>query len=133
MGKGNKKKPNNPDPFTNVKTMAQSGKRMIKDMAFGKFNIYNEGHVFRNFDFVNAVIAEYNKYLLDINIHIAAIEYAYNGTEDLNVLRLLHRDKQTKEAYELIINTLSKIIYSGGDTGFLWILANRLPNYKYNI
>lgn len=130
---GKNKKTNNPDPFTNVKTMAQTGMKMIRDIAFGKFNIYNEGHVFRNLDFVNAIIVECNKRLLDINIHITAMEYAYNGTEDLNVLRLLQRDRQSKEAYELIVDSLSKIIYTGGDTGFLWILANRLPRYKYNI
>ncbi len=126
------KYPNNPDPLSNVRVMGKEGMRMIKDMAFGKFNFYNDGHVFRNIDFLNAIIMEVDKRLLDIGIHIAAIECAYSGSVDPSVLALLHKDKKSRDAYMLVRNTLLAIANTG-DTKLLYTLMNKLPDYKYNM
>lgn len=127
------KKPKNPDPMSNPKTMGREGMKIIRNIAFGTYNIYAEGHIFRNLDFVNAVIREVDKKILDYSIHINAIKYAYAGTQENTVLSLLHRDEKALEAYNLIRHTLYSIAISGGDTGFLWVLGNKLPQYKYNI
>lgn len=127
------KKVKNPDPMSNTTTMGREGMRIIRNIAFGSYNIYTDGHVFRNLDFVNATIREVDKRIMDSGIHIAAISCAYSGSQDPNVLNLLHRDKKTYDAYCLVKQTLTSIIVSGGDTGFLLILANKLPQYKYNI
>lgn len=129
----NNRKVKNPDPMSNPKTMGREGMRIIRNIAFGTYNIYAEGHIFRNLDFTNSVISEVDKRILDAGIHVAAIEYAYAGRQDPNVMNLLHRDKKTLEAYMLVRQTLESIVISGGDTGFLWVLANKLPQYKYNI
>lgn len=130
---GKNKKVKNPNPMSNTKTMAREGMRIIRDIAYSKFNIYNDGHVFRNLDFTKATLAECDKRLLDAKIHVAAITYAYNGTTDPNVLMLLHKDRKTVEAYDLIHSILASILLSQGDTGYLLTLANKLPDYKYNI
>lgn len=122
----------NPDPMSNPVTMGREGLRIIRNIAHGKYNIYAEGHIFRNMDLVNATINEIDKYLLDIGIHIAAINYAYAGTTDANVLRLLHKDKKSYEAYSIARQAMQSIAMTG-DTGFLWVLASKLPNYKYNM
>lgn len=127
------KRPSNPDPMSNPKTMGREGMRIIKNIAFGKYNIYTEGHIFRNPDFVNATIAEVDKKIMDYSIHLAAINYAYAGSNDPNVLNLRLRDSKSLEAYTLVKQTLESILMSGGDTGFLWILSSKLPYYKYNI
>ena len=135
MTKHNKGKNNNQnrDPMTNARSMAREGMRIMRDIAHGKYNIYNEGHVFRNLDFVKATITEIDKRIIDHQIHINAITYAYANTNEPAVTNLLYRDQKSLEAYMLMRNTLVSIVMSGGDTGFLMILANKLPIYKYNI
>lgn len=129
----NKKVVKNPDPMSNSKTMGREGMRIIKDIAFGRFNIYNNGHVFRNLEFINATMAEVDKRLVEASIHVQAVRFAYKGSDDPAVLSTLMRDEKTYEAYALIRQVLSSIIMSNGDIGFLWVLASKLPNYKYNI
>ena len=119
--------------MSNARTMGREGMRIIKDIAFGKYNIYNEGHIFRNLEFVTATLAEVDKRVLEASIHVNAIQYAYSGTQDPNVLNVLMRDKKTLEAYTLVHEQLAAIIMTNGDTGFLYVLANKLPQYKYNI
>ena len=127
------KPPKNPDPMSNTRTMGKEGMKIIHNIAFGTFNIFNDGHVFRNPDFVKATMVEVEKRLVDARIHTMAIEYAYSGSNDPAVLNLLHRDRKSVEAYMLIQECLSNIIMSYGDTGFLLVLANKLPQFKYNI
>lgn len=129
MAKGKNKQIN---PMSNPRTMGREGMRIMKDIAFGKFNFYADGHIFRNLEFVKAVINEVNKRLVDLNIHITAIQYAYAGSADNNVINLLYRDCRTRDAYLLINKTLNDICNSG-DTGFLMVLLEQLPKYKYNI
>ena len=129
-GKNNKQRR---DPLTNVKTMGREGMRIMRDIAFGNYNIYTEGHVFRNLDFCKATITEIDKRLIDLQIHINAINYAYYNCQDPKVMNLLYRDQRSFEAYSLMKEVMCSIIMSGGDTGFLMVLAGKLPAYKYNI
>lgn len=129
----NNKRPKTPDPMSNTRTMGREGMKIIRNIAFGTYNIYTDGHVFRNLDFVKATMTEVDKRLVDAGIHMTAVQYAYAGSQDHNVINLLKRDQKTYEAYQLIRQTLESIIVTNGDTGFLWVLANRLPQYKYNI
>lgn len=140
MGKNNnnnnqqhRKNPKNPDPMSNTRTMGREGMKIIHNIAFGSFNIFNDGHIFRNLDFVKATMMEVNKRLTDARIHMMAIEFAYAGCNDPAVLNLLHRDRKSVEAYCLINECLGNIVMSSGDTGFLLVLANKLPQFKYNI
>ena len=129
----NKKGKKNQNPMANSRTMAKEGMKIIRDIAYGNFNIYNSGHIFRNLDFVMATLAEVDKRIFEAGLHVTAIEYAYYGTQNQNVLSVLLRDKKTLEAYNIIRENLCAIISTNGDTGFLYVLANKLPKYKYNI
>ena len=122
----------NPDPMSNVRDMGRYGIRVIRDIAKGKFNFYNEGHIFRNIDFVMATIDEVQKKIYEANIHVMAMEYTYANSTDQVVKDLLMRDKRTSEAYNLVYSALSKIAATG-DTRYLQILLNQLPRYKYNM
>lgn len=130
--KQQRKPPKNPDPMSNMKTMSREGMRIIRAIAHGKYNIYNEGQIFRNLDFVNATIMEVDKRIVEAGIHVAAIQYAYQGSQDPNVLATLHRDQKAYEAWMITRQALQSIVMTG-DTGFLYVLASKLPNYKYNI
>ena len=121
------------DPLSNPQTMGREGMRILRAIAFGSFNIYNEGHIFRNIEFDKATLTEIDKRLLDVNIHIAALKCAYNGTTDPNVLRLMMDDEKKQEAYNIMRDAICRIIISNGDTGFLWVLSSKLPKFKYNI
>lgn len=124
--------PKNPDPMSNGRTMGREGMRIIRDIAHGKFNIFNEGHVFRNQEFVKATICELDKRLLTLSVHITAINYAYAGTTDQAVISVLQRDMRENEAYTLCRSVLLAILETG-DAGMIYALASRLPAYKYNI
>ena len=129
MGKNKNKQQH---PLTNASVGAREGMKMIKDIAFGRFDIYSDGIIFRNRDFLLAIIREVDIRMMEASIHITAIQYAYSGSTDSNVLRVLHRDRMTYDAYMLIKQNLMSI-YNTGDTGYLHVLATKLPKYKYNI
>ena len=126
------RKVKNPDPMSNTRTMGREGMKIIKDIAFSKFNIYNQGHIFRNIDFVKAVLAEVDKRLFEASIHAQAVQYAYGTNEDQRIKNIILRDSQAVEAYTIIRTTLCGIAQTG-DTGLLLVLASKLPAYKYNI
>ena len=88
MGNANNK---NKNPMTNVRTMGREGMKIMKDIAHGNYNIYNNGHIFRNLNFVQATIGEIDKRLIDLDIHIKAIRYAYANNIDPRVNDLLNR------------------------------------------
>lgn len=135
MGNKNNKKrgmPKNVDPLSNAKIMSREGMKIIRNIAFGNFNFYNEGHVFRNPDFVSNTIIEVDKRILDASIHITALNYAYPGTREPSVLGLIHRDTKTYEGYMLVRQVLEGILKTG-DTRLLYTLMTRLPEYKYNL
>ena len=135
MGNNKNKKramPKNVDPLSNAKIMGREGMKMIRNIAFGNFNFYNEGHVFRNPEFVTNIMIEVDKRILDANIHLTALNYAYPGTQEPSVLSLIHRDTKTYEGYMLVRYVLEGILKTG-DTRLLYTLMTRLPEYKYNL
>lgn len=140
MGKNNhnkggnppRKHVNNPNLMANAQSAGREGMRLIKNMAYGKFNMQTEGELFRNPNFIKATIAELDKRLVDVNIHVTAMTHAYRGCDDTRVTNLLNRDLRTQEAYMLIRQTLQAIMISG-DIGLLLALISRLPNYKYSL
>lgn len=129
MGKKNGKPK---DPMSNAKTMSAEGMRLIRAMAFGTFNYYTEGHVFRDPTFTNTVITEVDKRLFDAQVHLNAMNYAYGNCEDTKVRNLIFNDQKKVDAYIIIRKVLVSVAMTG-DTGFLLNLVNELPKYKYNI
>lgn len=123
----------NPDPMSNVRDMGRYGIRVIRDIAKGKFNFYNEGHIFRNNDFTLATMEEVKKKIYEANIHVMAMQFAYSNSSDPVVQELLMRDMRQAEAYTLVYNTLGLVLNGGGDTRYIQILINKLPRYKYNM
>lgn len=140
MGKNNNnnKKPqqpkySNPDPMSNVRDMGRYGIKVMRDIARGKFNFYNEGHIFRNIDFCNATIKEYEKLLFEANVHVTAMQYAYGGSQDQRIKDIIIDDMKTVEAYTMIISCLMQVIAYGGDSRYIQTLISKLPKYKYNM
>lgn len=123
----------NPDPMSNVRDMGRYGIRIIRDIAKGKFNFYNEGDIFRNINFTSATMEEIKRKIYETNIHVTAMQFTYANSSDPVVQNLLMRDMKTVEAYELAYRTLKLVLDSGGDTRYIQILISKLPNYKYNM
>lgn len=116
----------------NTRSMGREGLKIIRNIAFSNFNFYTEGQIFRNTAFVNATIEEINKILLETNIHITAIKCAYPATGDPNILGLLKKNQRKFDAYSLAKQCLGSVAYTG-DTGYIWALLTRLPDYRYDI
>ena len=121
------------DFMMNTRTMGREGMRLIRNMAYGKFDYAIESRPFENVEFVKSTLCEVEKRLREICVHINAIQYAYGCTpEDRDVNGTLYKDRKSYEAYTLIYNTLQSIL-AYQDVGVLWVLMTKLPNYKYNI
>ena len=136
MAQNNKKKQpvyKNPDPMSNVRDMGRYGMRVIRDIAKGKFNFYNEGHIFRNSDFTMATMEEIKKKIYEANIHFTAMQYTYANSSDPIVQSMIMNDAKTVEAYSIAYQTLKLVLDSGGDTRYLQVLISKLPKYKYNM
>ena len=140
MGKNNnqknvKKQPkySNPDPMANVRDMGRFGIKVMRDIARGKFNFYNDGHIFRNIDFCNATIEEVKSLLFTASVHVNAMQYAYGASDDQRIKDIIINDMKSVEAYNLIIETLMMVVAYGGDTRYVQALISKLPKYKYNM
>lgn len=126
------------NPLANRNVMERESMRMLKNIAFGSFNIYEEGDIFRNTEFVKAALDGINKKLLNLSIVINSIKIATSPQVrgiclDQNVNRLLHNYERGYTAYSLMQKCMIDILNSNGDTGYLLVLVNKLPDYKYNI
>ena len=122
-----------PDPLSIVRDMGRHGLKMIRDIAKGTFNFYNDGHYFRNSDFTNATIEEVKRELKRANIHATAMQYTYANSSDPDVQKMLIEDLRSVEAYTLVYETLMLVLSYGGDTRYLQILLTQLPRYRYNM
>lgn len=133
--KQKKKQPkySNPDPMSNVRDMGRHGIKMIRDIAKGTFNFYNDGHYFRNNDFTTATIEEVKRELYKANIHATAMQYTYANSSDPVVQKMIVDDMKAVEAYTLVYDTLMLVLGYGGDTRYLQILLTQLPRYRYNM
>lgn len=136
MGNNNKHKPapkySNPDPMANVRDMGRYGIRVIRDIAKGKFNFYNEGHIFRNKEFTMATMTEVKRKIYEANVHVTAMRYAYGDSSDVIIQDLLLRDMKQAEAYSIAYHAL-QLVLDTGDTRYIQILITKLPKYKYNM
>lgn len=138
MGKNKNKNGKRINPLANRNVMERESMKMLRNMAFGSFNMYEEGHIFRNPEFVNAALDGINKKLMNLSIVITSIKAATSPQVraicmDQNVARLLHNYERGYSAYSLMRQCMIDILNSNGDTGYLLVLVNKLPDYKYNI
>ena len=134
--KQNKKKQpkySNPDPMSNVRDMGRHGIKMIRDIAKGNFNFYNDGHYFRNSDFTNATIEEVKRELKRASTFAQAMQFTYANTSDPDVQKWIIESMRSVEAYTLVYNTLKLVLDFQGDTRYLQILLTQLPRYRYNM
>lgn len=127
-----KKNNGNKQPPINAKTMGRAGMKAIKDLAFGNYDFYKEGHVFRNPEFVKATIAEVDKKLYNVQVILNALNYAYGNSEELAIKSLIDKTERSCRAYMFIRQQLCSTLTTG-DTGFLLILPKILGPFKYNI
>ena len=124
----------NPDPMGNPVAMGRHGIKIIRDIAFGNFNIYNDGDVFRNRNFVLATIREVEDRIADAAVYCQALNAMYmamNG-QDQRVHKLLMNHNKQYQAWTLVHQILWQIA-STGDTGPLLVLANQLPALKHSM
>lgn len=124
----------NPDPMGNPVAMGRYGMKIIRDIAFGQFNIYNDGDVFRNRNFVLATIREVEDKIADTMVYCQALNTMYMsvGMNDPRVHKLLLHHNKGYQAW-MLVHTVLWQIASTGDTGPLLVLANQLPTLKHNM
>lgn len=119
--------------MSNVRDMGRYGIRVIREIAKGKFNFYNEGHIFRNPNFTNATIKEVEKKINEAQIHVTAMQCTYQNSSDYLINKVLMDDMRTLEAYQLVMSVLVMIAQNNYDTRYLQVLLTQLPKYKYNM
>lgn len=127
----------NPDPMSNVRDMGRYGIRVMRDIAKGKFNFFNDGHIFRNLDFVKATMKEVEKELLRANIHVTAMQYTYGNSDNPDVQGVLMADMRRVEGWTLVYNQLMSVLNNAvdgnGDSRFIAPLLKELQRYKNSL
>lgn len=133
MGKHHNGKQNpieNPmPPATNPTTMGRNGLQIMKEIAFGRYNIAANGQIFRNKEFSKAVLLEAEKKLKKYKTIYTALEFTYSMSLETDVKRLIHEMERKVDMYTLICGQMYTICATG-DTHPLYILADRLGSYK---
>ena len=120
------------DPFGNAKSMQLYAKKIIKDIAFGSFDIGARGEIFTDFTFINAAVIMSADELHKALIHKYAIECAFNGSNDVYVKIIYDDDCRKAGAWQLVYDCMV-MIQQTGDPGYLLALANKLPAHKHNL
>lgn len=132
MGKNHNHHNQQKDPMTNVKTMSREGMKIMRDIAFGTYKFYEQGHVFRNQNFVRATAEEVEKRMIEAQYIIYSIRAAYNNIYDPNAMSILARWEKKYVAYYKMYEALCST-FNTGDTGFIQGLYSSLAPYKYYI
>lgn len=140
MGKQNNQKQNNQPqkrykgknvhPLSGPVQMGQHATRLIKNLAFGNFNMETDGAYFQNQEFLMAAIHEVGERVKKEEIYNVALNYTYGNTNDITVLKMINEHKRALDAWNFVYSTLSMMV-STGDMSLLLTLMNRLPDYKY--
>lgn len=117
-------------PMSGVVQMGQHAMRLIKNMAFGNFNIEKDGIYFQNQEFLRAALHEVEEEVKKQSIYCAALHYAYGSSTDVTVIELTNQHKRALDAWTYVYNTLLCILNSG-DITLLVGLLNRLQDYRY--
>ena len=70
----------NPMPLaTNPTVMGRNGMQIIKEIAFGRYNIAANGQVFRNKEFSKAVLIEAEKKYRKYAIILKSLQFSYGN------------------------------------------------------
>jgi hypothetical protein len=126
------RKVKNPDPMSNATTMQRYALKLIKDMAYGNFDLYTQGKVFEDKQFMHsAMVAVYEK-LEDLNLVINSIVIANPNSTDVVVNRNLHKYRRAHDAYQIAYTSLYQAALTG-NYGHLLVMINKLPPYKFDL
>ena len=137
MNKNNqqkRKKIKTPDPMGNPLAMGRYGIKVIKDIAFGNcVNIEEQIEKFGSSrTLIRSTMQEVDEKIMDAYLVYNALYPVYinKGNENPRIGYLLNKYYKTWEGWNLVNKVLTQI-YNTEDGSALYVLANRLPAYKY--
>ena len=121
--------PKNADPMGNTHSMQNHAKKLFRDISKGKVDIAMEMDIFANTLFIDNALIVAASELTEAQIHVNAINIAYCGSQDPQIISVFKKDTKKMQAYTLIYQCLNNIkLYN--DPSFIYMLANRLPEFR---
>lgn len=120
----------NVSPMSGVVQMGQHALRLIKNMAFGNFDIQKDGVYFQNQEFLQAAIHEVQEKVKEENIYCTALNFTYGASNDVTVINMINKHKRALDGWNYVLNTLMCILNTGDQT-LLAGLLSRLRDYRY--
>lgn len=121
--------PKNADPMGNTLSMQNHARKLFRDISKGKIDIVKEMDIFANALFIDNALIVATSELTEAQVHINAINIAYYGSQDPQIINVFKKDTKKIQAYTLIYQCLSNIkLYN--DPSFIYMLANRLPEFR---
>lgn len=120
----------NVNPMSGVVQMGQHALRLIKNMAFGNFNMQKDGVYFQNQEFLLAAIHEVENEVKKQNIYCTALNNTYGCSTDVTVIKMINDHKRALDGWNFTLNTLVCILNTR-DTSLLVGMLKRLPDYRY--
>ena len=120
----------NVSPFSGAVQMGQYAARLLRNMAFQNFDLEKDGIMFQNRDFLIAAYREAENKVVEQQIYVNGLSYAYACSTDANVIRMINKHKRALDGWNMVYNTIGSILQTG-DLGLLAGLMNRLPDYRH--
>lgn len=124
--------------YISPRELTNDALKVFREIARGQVDLHQYGEYFLNPQFLECCLqAAYNKYSFSSISH-TGVDMLITDTmnrgmmPDNLMISVKESHKRTAEAYSIIWQTLNSIAMSG-DLSNLYVLVNKLQNYKYNL
>ena len=123
---------NNVSPLSGPLQMSGYALRLIKNMAYGEFNMERDGHLFQTYEFLSVAINVAKNKLYENQVYMQALGFSYGNTNDSVIIKMKNKHRRAVDAWNYVYNTLGCMITTK-DMGLLAGMMNRLSDYKYDL
>lgn len=123
---------NNVNPLSGPLQMSSYAIRLIKNMAYGEFNLERDGHLFQTNEFLNVAVRAAANKLYEQQVYVMALDYSYGNTTDPAIIKMKTKHKRAFDAWQYVYSTLGSMLMTK-DMGLLAGMMHRLSDYKYDL
>lgn len=120
----------NVSPFSGPTQLYRDTKQVLKNIAFGTFDINKDGHKLQNADWINMAIFTAQKEANKNWVIYTSVELVNPGTTNVDILTIIEDHRKGMQGWCMVAEMLNSY-RSTGDIGLIYGLMNRLPDYKY--
>lgn len=124
--------------YKNAKNLEFEANKIFKDLAKQIINLDKHGHYFLDQQFLYSLLKTAHDKFLYHNVSYTGVQLLVQQTNmrgetvSSNIIFVLEKHRKAAEAYQLIITHL-EMLKTSKDLNYVYVLANNLYNYRYDI